>query len=206
MAIVEIRSMADSEVEAVCELIGLAFADNPSTLANVRGDRVRARRAMVGAARIAKLGRPCSRVIVAEKQGRVIGALNAAEWPRCQLTALEQIKSAPAMVRIMGSALPRAAKMMRTRAKHDPRWPHWHVGPIGVHPEHQGRGVGSALLSSFIERVDDLDVPSFLETDVDRNVVLYERFGFQVVAQERIIGVTTRFLWRGVGQEPVDRT
>jgi len=35
--------------------------------------------------RVAKLGRKCSHVLVAEKAGRIVGVLNAAEWPNCQM-------------------------------------------------------------------------------------------------------------------------
>jgi predicted N-acetyltransferase YhbS len=96
----------------------------------------------------------------------------------------------------MGSALPRAAAMMSARAKHDPHEPHWHIGPLGVHPAHQGGGIGGQLLGSFLEMVDRQGATAFLETDVDRNVALYKRFGFVVVAAEQIVGVNTRFMSR----------
>jgi hypothetical protein len=57
---VVIRRMTGADMTAVCEVIGHAFADNPSTLANVRGDRTRARRVMQEAVRLAKFGRPWS--------------------------------------------------------------------------------------------------------------------------------------------------
>src|ERR1700733_2956024 len=37
---------------------------------------------------------------------------------------------------------------------------------------------------------------AFLETDVERNVELYESFGFVVTSREDIVGATTRFTWR----------
>ena len=123
-------------------------------------------------------------------------ALNATPWPHCQMTLLEQLRSAPAMLRVMGLALPRAMTMLNARAKHDPDQAHWHIGPIGVHPDHQGEGVGSALLQAFLEMIDREGSPAFLETDVGRNVVLYERFGFSVIARQDILGIDTRFMWR----------
>jgi GNAT superfamily N-acetyltransferase len=39
-------------------------------------------------------------------------------------------------------------------ANHDPRERHWHLGPIGVHPEHQGQGIGKAMLGPFLKMVD----------------------------------------------------
>jgi ribosomal protein S18 acetylase RimI-like enzyme len=192
----EIRRMAAADMGAVCEVMGLAFADNPSTLANVRGDRDTARRVMQEAVRVAKFGRTWSYALVAVRGGAVVGALNAAEWPHCQLGIAEKVKTAPAMARIMKTALPRAFTMMSRREAHDPHEPHWHIGPIGVRPELQGEGVGKALLKTFLTTVDEQELPAFLETDVDRNVKLYEGFGFTVMDREDIVGIDTRFMWR----------
>ncbi len=193
---IEIRRMDSADLVAVCEVIGLAFADNPSTLANVHGDRAKARRVMQDAVRVAKFGRTWSYALVAVQGGSIVGVLNAAQWPHCQLGMTEKIKTAPTMVRIMKTALPRAFTMMNKREARDPHEPHWHIGPIGVRPELQGHGVGKALLKTFLTTVDEQGSPAFLETDVDRNVVLYERFGFTVTSRENIVGVNTRFMWR----------
>ena len=192
----QIRPMSPHELDAVCRMIGLAFAENPSALANVRGDRARARRTMQDAVRTAKFGRTWSYALVAVNGERVVGALNAVAWPHCQLGLLEKIRTAPSMIRIMKGALPRAFTMMTRREAHDPRKPHWHVGPVGVHPELQGRGIGTALLRNFLSTVDESGSCAFLETDVDSNVLLYEKLGFEVVDNEDIVGVNTRFMWR----------
>jgi ribosomal protein S18 acetylase RimI-like enzyme len=191
-----IRRMTRPDMTAVCEVIGLAFADNPSTLANVRGDSIKARRVMQHAVRVAKFGRPWSEALVAVQGDTVVGALNAAEWPHCQMGMAEKIKTAPAMVWIMRSALPRAFAMMSKREARDPHEPHWHIGPIGVRPQLQGRGIGKALLEAFLATIDEVGSPSFLETDVDRNVALYESVGFAVTSRDDIVGVNTRFMWR----------
>jgi ribosomal protein S18 acetylase RimI-like enzyme len=193
---IRVRPLCAGELDVACQVIGLAFADNPSTLATVRGDRAKARQTMQRAMHVVKLSASHSHVLVAGQQGRLVGVLNAAQWPDCQMGAWERLKTAPAMLRAMGPALPRAAKMMSARARHDPGVPHWHIGPVGVHPEQQGRGVGKALLGSFLELVDQQGSPAFLETDVDRNVRLYEQFGFTVTARQDILGINTRFMWR----------
>jgi len=191
-----IRRMTRADMTAVCEVIGLAFADNPSTLANVRGDRTRARRVMQDAVRVAKFSRPWSYALVAVQGDTVVGALNAAEWPHCQMWVAEKIKTAPAMAWIMRSALLKAFTMMNKREARDPHEPHWHIGPIGVRPQLQGHAIGKALLEAFLTTIDETDSPAFLETDVDRNVQLYESFGFEVTSKEDIVGVNTRFMWR----------
>jgi ribosomal protein S18 acetylase RimI-like enzyme len=192
----QVRRMAAADMTAVCRVIGAAFADNPSTLANVGGDTARAERVMRNAVRIAKFGRRWSHALVAERDGAIVGALNAALWPHCQMGAIEKIRTVPSMAAIMRDALPRAFTMTRRREAHDPREPHWHVGPLGVHPDIQGQGVGASLLQAFLSTADEAGEPTFLETDVERNVIFYQRFGFEVVDSEVIVGVNTRFMWR----------
>ena len=205
---IEIERMSSADLDAACELIGLAFADNPNTLAVVRGDKDKAQRMMRAAVRAAKLGRKCSYVLVAKEGGRMVGVLNAAQWPSCQLSAGEKLRTAPVMIRTAGLALARSLKLMSVWAKQDPQKPHWHIGPIGVHPDFQGRGVGKAILKAFMHTVDEQASAAYLETDVDKNVALYEKFGFKVTAQAEIMGINNRFMWREVassGAQGIER-
>ena len=193
---IRIRRMTADEMDAACEVIGLAFTDNPNTLAVAGGNRVEARRMMQSVVRVAKLGRRYSHVLVAVEGPWLVGALNAATWPHCQLGAYEKFTTAPAIFRAMGSALTRQLKITSAWEKREPRKPHWHLGPIGVHPLVQGRGIGKTLLQSFLAMVDEQGLPAYLETDVDLNVALYQQFGFRVIAQEDLIGINNRFMWR----------
>ena len=81
-------------------------------------------------------------------------------------------------------------------AKHDPVDRHWHLGPIGVLPTHQGVGVGSSLMDRFCKEVDACRAKAYLETDFDKNVRFYEKFGFNVVAESEIFGVKNRYMLR----------
>ena len=81
-------------------------------------------------------------------------------------------------------------------ARRDPKEPHWHLGPIGVLPEFQGQGIGSALLERFCREVDACGSPAFLETDRESSVRLYEKFGFRLTVEEEVVGVPNYFMWR----------
>jgi ribosomal protein S18 acetylase RimI-like enzyme len=81
-------------------------------------------------------------------------------------------------------------------ARRDPSNQHWHLGPVGVLPSHQRKGIGTRLLSLFCKEVDACSAPAYLETDSDKNVRFYERFGFQVVSETDIFGVKNYFMWR----------
>jgi GNAT superfamily N-acetyltransferase len=53
---------------------------------------------------------------------------------------------------------------------------------IGVVPERQGQGLGTALLAAGLARADRAALPVFLTTCTERNLPLYERHGFAVEA------------------------
>ncbi len=44
--------------------------------------------------------------------------------------------------------------------------------------------------------VDACFAPAYLETDTDKNILFYERFGFQVVGESKIFDVNNRYMWR----------
>jgi len=79
---------------------------------------------------------------------------------------------------------------------HDPLEQHWHLGPIGVLPTHQGSGVGSTLMERFCKEVDNCAAKAYLETDLDKNVHFYEKFGFKVVRESEIFDVKNRYMLR----------
>ena len=62
-----------------------------------------------------------------------------------------------------------------------PREAHWYLPLIGVDPAHQGKGIGSALLSQVLNVCDGQKISAYLEATSHRNVPLYERHGFEAV-------------------------
>jgi ribosomal protein S18 acetylase RimI-like enzyme len=66
-----------------------------------------------------------------------------------------------------------------------PREAHWHLPLIGVDPAHQGKGIGSALLSHSLDVCDRQKVSAYLEAKSPRNVALYQRHGFEAVGTIR---------------------
>jgi len=80
--------------------------------------------------------------------------------------------------------------------RHEPPNQHWHLGPIGVLPEYQGQGIGSQLMQYFCREVDTCRASAYLETDLDRNVVFYEKFGFKIINTSLIFDVNNRYMLR----------
>lgn len=84
--------------------------------------------------------------------------------------------------------------------RHHPATPHYYLETLGVEPARQGRGLGSAMLRKIAAVLDADNSECVLETANDRNVVLYRRFGFEVVSEELILGAQVRFMRRGAAK------
>ncbi|TFG79964.1 MAG: N-acetyltransferase [Spirochaetales bacterium] len=58
--------------------------------------------------------------------------------------------------------------------------PHWYVLTLGVIPEEQGKGIGKGLLDRMLRIVEAAKNPVYLETETEKNVALYKKYGFEV--------------------------
>jgi GNAT superfamily N-acetyltransferase len=65
---------------------------------------------------------------------------------------------------------------------------HWYLQILGVDPAYQGQGFSSCLLRPMLARADKDGLPCFLETQAEKNVKLYEHFGFRVAEEGMIPG------------------
>ena len=52
------------------------------------------------------------------------------------------------------------------------------------------------LMERFCKEVDACKAEAYLETDVDKNVHFYEKFGFKVVSESEIFNVKNRYMLR----------
>jgi predicted N-acetyltransferase YhbS len=70
---------------------------------------------------------------------------------------------------------------------------------LACHPDHQGRGLGSALLKQGLINCETLGIPGYLESVTARNVAFYENRGFEV---EREFGYGSDGIVRGMLYRP----
>jgi GNAT superfamily N-acetyltransferase len=113
------------------------------------------------------------------------GQPGAALWAppdRWKLGILGIKALAPASARLFGWRVPRALSALDQVDKKHPTEPHWYLGFLGTHPDHQGRGIGSSLLQPTLDRCDAEGIGAYLESSKERNVPFYERHGFEVTA------------------------
>jgi GNAT superfamily N-acetyltransferase len=69
---------------------------------------------------------------------------------------------------------------LSTLEKRHPKEPHWYLNTLGTDPDHQGKGIATALIAPVLERCDHDGMPSYLESSKESNIPYYERFGWRV--------------------------
>ncbi len=62
--------------------------------------------------------------------------------------------------------------------------PHWYLAGIGVDPDAQRRGIGSALIAPGVEAAARDGLPAVLLTNNEANLPFYEAQGFAVVRKD----------------------
>ena len=99
------------------------------------------------------------------------------------------------MLAINGRLLPRILRVLAATESNRPVEPHYCLPVVGVEPEWQGRGLGTALMRPVLERCDGERLPAYLEATSPRNRALYERHRFEVTEQFAV-GPGSPAAWR----------
>jgi GNAT superfamily N-acetyltransferase len=75
---------------------------------------------------------------------------------------------------------------------------HYYLPFVGVAPESQGRGLGTALMAPVLEKCDRERIPAYLEATSVASRRCYERVGFHTRSEERVAGDGPPFfaMWR----------
>jgi GNAT superfamily N-acetyltransferase len=71
---------------------------------------------------------------------------------------------------------------------------HWYLAVLAVDPEYQGKGYGSKLLNEMLSNIDKEGLPCYVETEGEKNVSMYQRFGFKVVDEFTVPNTTDKLV------------
>lgn len=199
MTNIYIKKIEKDEFTQASKILGKAFATQPSSFAIYKGvsdiDLLSSRMALVFKA---LLKSSSGQVFVAKKDNKIVGVMRMVEWPQCQLSPSQRLRMLPLMVRSGGGfgALKRGLEFRGAWAKHDPQKPHYHLDPLGVSPDLQGKGIGSQMMEYYCSVLDSKKMDAYHETDRPENVGFYEKFGFEVIEEEEILEFPNWYMWR----------
>jgi len=114
-------------------------------------------------------------------------ATGAAIWlpPGATFTPEDDARFETALVAAAGEDIERAGQLTAVMEDAHPVDPHHYLMLLGVVPDQQGTGIGSALLRAVLDIADAAGEPAYLEATSPLNRALYERHGFEVTRELR---------------------
>lgn len=192
----EVRDLRRHEVAQAVAVIARGMRDNPLHVAAYGPDPER-REQFHGRVVEEMLGVSTTmQFICAARNGTVVGVTVVAPAGTCQLAAQQRMSLLPRLAALGPASAARVLKWTGSWADADPAEPHIHLGPLAVDTTLQGQGIGSLIMDEHCRRLDAADEVGYLETDKPGNVGFYQRFGYTVTAEARVIGIPNWFMRR----------
>ena len=192
VAVTELRR---DEIALAGSLLGRAYRDNPLTFALLANDadlRLRVG-AEIHRLRIASMQPP---PLAARRGVALVGVCGFDPPSGSRMSADDQRRLLETLSQGGPDVLRKAQRMVSEFERRAPKGRYWHLGPVGVAPDLQGLGIGSLMAERFCARMDAQGEPAYLETDQEKNVRLYEKFGFATVDEALVLGVRMWFMVR----------
>jgi ribosomal protein S18 acetylase RimI-like enzyme len=192
---VDVGQITENETADAIRVLARGMRDNPLHIAALGDDpahRVDALTQMF-TGMMAMQAEP----LRARENGEVVGVCGLLAPPDCMVHTLGSLPAdqfPPMLVDPAEQA--RAIEWLQAWGRRDPDEPHFHLGPVSADADKQGRGIGSAMMRAFCDRVYRDHALAYLETDKRENVAFYEKFGFETVGEAKVIGVPNWFMRR----------
>ncbi len=197
---VEVRDLLPDEVPTAVGLLARGFRDCPvpTVMMGPDPERRQQRLAVTFAALFSIMEGQTP--LAAFHGDAMVGVTGVAPPGACQPSLRQLLRYVPSLLTIGPGAMTRVARQSAAWGKLDPKSPHSHLGPLAVSADLKGRGIGSQILGHYCRQLDDARLTGYLETDLEENVRLYQRFGYRVVDERPVLKVPNWFMSR----EPLD--
>ena len=193
----EIGTIGEAEIEEVLDVVSRGMRYNPQHVAAFGEDPETRRRLFRRLISAAFSTRDLSHTLVARREdGVIVGVCGMLAPGGCAPDLRQQLRLLPTLLSLGPRVARRLMRWLGAWQRHDPGERHWHLGPLAVDAHLQGMGIGSKLMRVFCAKMDAAGEDAYLETDKLINVRFYERFGFEVVSEQDVIGVTNWFMIR----------
>jgi ribosomal protein S18 acetylase RimI-like enzyme len=190
--VVETRKATTADIAAVSTTLARAFHDDPVMNFLIKNEN-RLRRFFAAELR--------HQAIPNGETWTTPDHLGAAIWAppkKWRTTNRQMIRMLPATAPCLGARIPRGLRVLGVVEKKHPKEPHYYLATLGTHCDHQGKGVGSALIAPVLDRCDREGIPAYLESSKVENVPFYRRHGFEVTEEVQLPGggPTLWLMWR----------
>jgi ribosomal protein S18 acetylase RimI-like enzyme len=194
----EVGALDPSGMEEAIGVVVRGMRDNLTHVAAFGEDperRLWSLRRFFGAA-FAVMGLHEHMMVARGEDGRIVGVMGMMPPGDCLPGPRERFRVLPALLRNGPRAAGRTMRWLEVWSRRDPEERHWHLGPLAVDTHLQGRGAGGRLMQVFCAQMDAARSDAYLETDEEIDVRFYERYGFEIVGEEEVLGVKNWFMFR----------
>jgi ribosomal protein S18 acetylase RimI-like enzyme len=177
---VDVRKASIPHTSALAAVLGRAFFDEPLTRWAMPDDD---RRRQVMPEFFKLFVRTVQRYNTTYMAGDAVGA---ALWvpPGYAVVSEEEADAFNHQLdQILGVDAPRFAEIFTLFDEHHPHGSFFYLPFLGVEPEYQNYGIGSALLRRVLDQCDREGVSAYLEATNTGSRRLYERHGFEAIRE-----------------------
>ena len=98
---------------------------------------------------------------------------------------IDQLRLTPLLMSLTGVSRLRRGLALANAMEGHPSEPHYYLAFVGVAPNRQRHGIGTAIMEESLARVDKAGAPAYLENSNPRNLPFYQRLGFRVIKEVR---------------------
>ena len=189
------RAATWADADAVGETLAKAFFDDPLICFLLQDEAARPVRMPRLFKLLLKLGLPYGACDVTS------GCEAAAIWRppgKWEIPFWQYITNGRDFVGVFG--LGGGLKVMNTMEvieKRHPHEPHYYLQAVGTDPDKQGMGYGGVVMRRQLEVADAAGMPAYLESSKERNIPIYQSFGFEVTGEVKLPdGPTLWPMWR----------
>ncbi|GEM35300.1 N-acetyltransferase [Nocardia neocaledoniensis NBRC 108232] len=183
---VSIRPLSTADLDRAAQILGAAFADYPWTNWCVAEDAHLERVSALQRLYLEHIALPHGRAYIDSTRNGVLALLPPdAPAPAAEVSARIAELHGDRLDRLMA-----AEERMSTLPVPDGAWL---LATIGTTPQSRGTGLGTALMNHGMADLDRAGHPCWLDTSTERNLPLYQRFGFTIADHLTYDGVP---VWR----------
>jgi ribosomal protein S18 acetylase RimI-like enzyme len=189
-----VRVAVKGDTEALAQMMARAFHDDPVMTHFLPHQDERAKRVPHIFRTFFRLAQPFGACFVTD------GIEAASIWRppgKWQFALVDYVTSMPALLAAFGANVFRVMAAIEHVEKHHPKEPHWYLQAIGTEPDRQGKGFGSLVMREQLQKIDAERLPAYLESSKEKNIPIYQSFGFELTGEVRIpSGPPVWSMWR----------
>lgn len=181
-SVIHIREMCDADINRAVSSLVRAFYEDDLVRYMFPDERFRIEFITWTYERWLRLLMQFNSVFVDEEVNGVAGCIPPCLYPRIPFRYIIKAGFFQAVPKIIFRNFWRPLRAYwdnQNRTRNEVKEPTWILDILGVHPESQGKGIGSALVQHLLSCANRDKVPAYVITHKEKNIIFYEKNGFK---------------------------